>query len=103
VSIFIRTLICIAVLGTFLYAYITKQNSITELRLLIPMVAKELEAIEQENTCLQFEIDQFENPQHLMELANQPQFSHLKHPLLNEIITIEVPLKICPEKCTRSN
>jgi hypothetical protein len=90
-GIFIRILICIALIGISLYAYITKQNVITELRLQIPIVAKELEAIRQENTRLQFEIDQFENPQHLMELSSQPQFSHLKHPLLNEIISLEVP------------
>lgn len=91
VGIFVRVLICIGVIGCFLYAYISKQNSITELRLQIPTVAKELEGVLQENTRFQFEIDQFENPQHLMELAGTPQFSHLKYPLLDEIITIEVP------------
>jgi hypothetical protein len=91
IGLFVRILICIVVMGAFLYAYILKQNVITELRLQIPMVARELEAIKQENVRLQFEIDQFESPQHLMELSNQPQFSHLKHPLLNEIISIEVP------------
>ena len=90
-SIFFRFLLCVFILGTLLYSYINKQNFITELRLRIPALAKELEAIKQENICLQFEIDQFENPQHLMELAKKPEFSHLKYPLLNEIITIEVP------------
>jgi hypothetical protein len=90
-AIFIRVLICIVMLGVFLYAYIAKQNTITELRLQIPIAAKELESAIQENTRLQFEIDRFENPQHLMELSTQPQFSHLKHPLLDEILVIEVP------------
>ena len=90
-AIFIRILLCIAIVGILLFAYINKQNTITELRLEIPNAAKELQAVQQENTHLQFEIDQFENPQHLMELAGRPEFMHLKHPLLNEIITIEVP------------
>jgi hypothetical protein len=90
-AVFVRILVCIAVMGCFLYAYISKQNSITELRLHIPVAARELERVLQENTQLQFEIDQFENPQHLMELASQPQFSYLKYPLLDEIITLEVP------------
>jgi hypothetical protein len=89
-AIFVRIVFCILTLGVFLYAYINKQNSITELRLQIPIASKELQAVEQENTRLQFEIDQFENPQHLMELSSQPEFSHLKHPLVNEIITLEV-------------
>lgn len=90
-GIFIRILLCIASVGCFLYAYISKQNSITELRLHIPIASKALQTIQQENTRLQFEIDQFESPQHLMEIARRPQFSHLKHPLLDEIVTIEVP------------
>jgi len=91
IEIFIRILICIMMIGCFLFAYINKQNTITELRLQIPHAATDLEAICQENTRLQFEIDQFENPKRLMELASTPEFSHLKHPLLNEIITIECP------------
>ncbi len=87
---FIRILLCILTIGIFLYAYINKQNSITEMRLQIPNASKELQAASQENIRLQFEIDQFESPQHLMEMAGRPEFSHLKHPLLDEIITIEV-------------
>ncbi len=90
-GIFIRLFLCILMIGVFLYAYINKQNQITELRLQIPVVAQQLQIVQQENTGLQFEIDQFENPLHLMELARLPQFSHLKHPLVNEIITIQVP------------
>jgi len=90
-GLFIRVLFCIAIVGVFLYVHILKQNTITELRLQIPQAAKELEAIKQENVRLRFEMDQFESPQHLMELSSQPQFSHLKYPLLNEIITLEVP------------
>lgn len=82
---------CILTLGGFLYAFINKQNHITELRLQIPILSQELQIVQQENTRLQFEIDQFENPQHLMELLRRPEFSHLKYPLASEIITIQVP------------
>ncbi|MCP5469501.1 MAG: hypothetical protein H7A36_03230 [Chlamydiales bacterium] len=85
----IRLFICIVALGTFLYLYIDKQNRITCLRLQIPALAKELEQIQQESVRLQFEVDQFENPIHLMELARKPQYSHLRHPRVNEIVTIE--------------
>ncbi|MCH9627776.1 MAG: hypothetical protein S4CHLAM2_14200 [Chlamydiales bacterium] len=91
VGIFIRLFLCILMIGVFLYAYVNKQNQITELRLQIPVAAGQLRVVQQENTGLQFEIDQFENPLRLMELARLPQFSHLKHPLVNEIITIQVP------------
>lgn len=92
-GIFIRVCMCILTMGIFLYAFINKQNHITELRLQIPVAARELQVIQQENVRFQFEIDRFENPAHLMELARRPQFSHLKHPLVNEIITIYIPRK----------
>jgi len=89
-GIFFRIMTCIMVMVIFLYAYISKQNSITELRLQIPSISKELQMVTQENIRLQFEIDQFESPAYLMELAENPEFSHLKYPLIDEIITIEV-------------
>lgn len=90
-GIFIRLSLCILILGVFLYAFIEKQNRITELRLQIPASARALQIVQQENVRLQFEVDQFENPAHLMELARSPTFGHLKHPLANEIITIQLP------------
>jgi hypothetical protein len=88
IEIFIRIVICIVVTGALLFAYIGRQNTITELRLQIPHIAKELEVIRQENVSLQFEINRFENPRHLMELADQPQYGHLKYPLLSDILVI---------------
>jgi cell division protein FtsB len=87
-GVLIRILFCIFCLGIFLYSYIEKQNVITELRLAIPSVSKELQSIQEENTRLRFEIDQFENPQHLLELSRRPEYRHLKHPLLKDIIMI---------------
>jgi cell division protein FtsL len=92
-SLLIRIFFSIIVLAGFLYAYIHKQNEITTLRLKVPALAKELDEVEQENSRLQFEIDQFENPVHLMELARKPEFRHLKHPLVKDIIEIQV----CPK------
>lgn len=88
-GIFIRIFFCILSLAGFLYSYINKQNDITELRLQIPIEEKELQATVQENVRLQYEVDSFENPEHLMQLARKPEFSHLKHPLLKDIIEIE--------------
>jgi len=84
----IRLLLCIFVLAGFLYAFINQQNQIVKLRLQIPQVQKELALIEQENTRLQFQIDQFESPTHLMELKKKPQYSHLKQPLEDDIIIV---------------
>jgi hypothetical protein len=80
--------VCLMVFALCLYSYIDKQNQLTKMRMEIPHLAKEIKAIKEENTRLQYEIDQFESPAHLMELARSSEFSHLKHPLLKEILTV---------------
>jgi hypothetical protein len=89
-----RILICICALAISLYAYIDKQNALTRLRLQIPLLAKELKDLTEENTRLQYEIDLFESPQHLMQLASHSEFSHLKHPLTKQIITLSEGLAL---------
>jgi hypothetical protein len=79
-------LICIVTAVITLWAYIDKQNDLTELRMAIPAVAKDLKAIQEENTRLRYEVEQFQNPVHLMELMRKPEFSHLKFPYLQDEI-----------------
>ncbi|MCE5295319.1 MAG: hypothetical protein LLF94_12005 [Chlamydiales bacterium] len=85
----IRLFCCIFILGISLFAYVSKHNTLTERRMRVPILSKELQAIEEENVRLTFAIEKFENPIHLMELARKPEFSHLKYPLSTEIITVE--------------
>lgn len=87
-GIFIRVCLCVLIVGILLYTYLNQQNSITQLQLQIPQLTRELASIREENTRLQFLIDQFESPSHLMELARLPQFSHLKYPRADEVIVI---------------
>lgn len=84
----IQIFICIFIVGLALYAYIDKQNELTELQLAIPALEKELKEIHEENIRLQYEINQFESPIHLMELARKPEFGHLKYPYLNSVQTM---------------
>ncbi len=84
-----RLLVCIAVFGVLLYSYVDRQNDVTRLRLEIPQLAKEIKDLKEENTRLQYEIDLFESPQHLMQLASHCEFAHLKHPMAKEILTMD--------------
>lgn len=82
----LRFFTCIFTAALTLFAYIEKQNELTELRLAIPAIAKEVKNIQGENIRLTYEIELFESPIHLMELMRKPEFSHLKYPFLpNEI------------------
>lgn len=84
----IRLLLCIFLFGGTLFLYLDRNNALTELRLKIPELLEELREIEEQSDRLAYEIEQFESPARLMELARQPEFSHLSHPLVNEIILL---------------
>jgi hypothetical protein len=90
----IRILLCIGIFGGFLYSYIDKQNAVTQRRLAIPVLAKEIKDLREANTHLQYEIDLFESPERLMELARQSEYSHLKQPMLKEILTMQEGLAL---------
>jgi len=87
-GLFIRLLICIFFAGLTLYKTIDKLNELTELRLSIPVLAREVKEIEEKNLELQYTIEQFESPLHLIELARKPEFGHLKYPTIKEILIL---------------
>lgn len=94
----VRLLICISFTGLFLYKYIDKLNDLTELRLSIPVLAREVREIHERNLELQYAIDSFESPLHLMELARKPEFGHLKYPSIQEVILLPEVSVVCPEE-----
>ncbi|KAF3362191.1 hypothetical protein PHSC3_001257 [Chlamydiales bacterium STE3] len=82
--------ICLFALTLALYTYIDHLNKVIEERLKIPILKKELREIKEKNTLLQYEVDRFESPSHLMELVKRNEYSHLKFPINSEITVIEV-------------
>ncbi len=87
---FIQVLVCAFSCGGALYAYVRQQNDLTKVRIDLPKLTREVRQLEELNSRLRYEIERFENPKHLMELAKRPEFSHLKHPLINEISVVQV-------------
>ncbi len=83
-----RVFFCIFCAGLALYLYIDGLNELTELRLLIPQLEKQLHHGTEELARLQYEIDQFESPIHLMELLRHPEFRYLHHPEVKDIILL---------------
>ena|SRR5579862_2646650 len=79
---------CLGVTSLCLYSYQNKQNELTHLKICLPQIEKEIRGIREENRRLQFEIDRMESPTRLIELAHRPEFSHLKHPFLKEILRL---------------
>lgn len=86
--VFIQLACCIGGFGCCLCSYVNTQNTVTRLRLEIPILSCEINELKEQNDCLKYEIDLFESPQHLMQLARCSEFSHLKYPTLQEVLTL---------------
>lgn len=80
--------ICLFVLCFYMFSYIEKQNRITKLRMEIPELVKDIKTLKDEVTKLKYEVDHFENPLHLMELVQRTEFSHLKYPFFDDVLTV---------------
>lgn len=83
-----KAIFCGLSLALAVYLYIDARNQVMGLRLAIPHLQKELKTIQEDNERMQYEIDRFESPLHLMELARKPEFSHLKSPYLRDVIIV---------------
>ena len=84
----VRFFLCITFAALMLYKSIDNLNDLTELQLAIPSLEKEVQDLKEKNLELQYEIERFESPLHLMELARQPEFGHLKYPSFDEVTVL---------------
>jgi hypothetical protein len=82
---FVQVLTCALSCAGALYSYVRQQNDLTKIRIELPRLSREVRFLEEHNSRLKYEIERFENPKHLMQLAKRPEFSHLRYPLTNEI------------------
>ena len=87
-NLLLRLGICLSLFGFCLYSYIEMQNNLTTLKIALPEMDQEIKLVREENKRLSYEIEEFQSPSNLIELAHRPEFSHLKHPLLKEILTV---------------
>jgi hypothetical protein len=91
---FFRFFLSVAFAGFALYSYLTEQNKCTELKMRLPKIAKEIEAINQDNAQLQYQIVCFESPDHLLQLAKNSEYAHLKFPYLQDVLTVKEGLAL---------
>ncbi|MFA5250805.1 MAG: hypothetical protein WC371_05310 [Parachlamydiales bacterium] len=78
-----------AVVLALLFLYLNGLNELTKLKMAVPKVEKEIAALKEENKRLRYEIRQFESPSHLLELSRRPEFAHLKHPLVKDVLKVK--------------
>jgi hypothetical protein len=83
-----RIFFCIFSLGFFLYLFVEKQNDVTRLQMEIPPLERAVRRLREENNRLRYEVERFESPMSLIELARKPEFGGLRHPYEHEIIVL---------------
>jgi hypothetical protein len=81
-----------------LFALLHQNHDLTKLRKLLPELAKDVRVLEEENSRLLYEIERFENPKHLLDLAKRPEFCHLHHPYDEEILVVHLPEDKSPKE-----
>lgn len=89
ISILARVSFCIFFFCMHLYKYIDKSNKLTGIKMELPKIEKKVFEIKEKNKKLQYEISRFESPNNLMKLVRSCEFSHLKHPLVKDVLKLE--------------
>lgn len=84
-----RLATCLSVLSFCLYSHVARQSRLTSLRIELPKLARDVRVLGEENARLQYEIDTFSNPAHLIELSRSAKYSHLKHPMFSEVLQLD--------------
>lgn len=95
--ILVKVALCLFSSSGVLYAYLQQQNELTRLKIEIPKLAKEVRILDEINTRLHYEIEQFENPEHLLMVAKRPEFGHLKYPVMGDILVMNSSKESIPE------
>jgi cell division protein FtsL len=80
--------VCLAVASICLYSYLNLQHQVTEMKIQVPRIEQEIAAIREENLHLHYQLEKIASPLQLIEIAHRPEFSHLKHPLMKDIVTV---------------
>ncbi|MGR3972982.1 MAG: hypothetical protein QRY72_00135 [Candidatus Rhabdochlamydia sp.] len=76
------------------YTYLQKQNECTAIKMKLPLIAKEVRKIHEHNHELHYQVSCFENPEHLIYLAKEPQYAHLKFPFTHHITQVQEGLAV---------
>lgn len=71
------------------YFCIEKQNEFTARQIEIVSLAKEIDKLYAQNKKLTYEIEQFENPTKLLQLSQSPTYAHLKHPFVQDVLSMK--------------
>lgn len=94
---------CLTLISFCLYSYLNKQNELTQVKICLPQLEKDIKIVSEENCRLQYEIDRVENPMRLIELVHRPEFSNFKHPVMKEILSVPEGVAVKADSSSSNN
>ena len=97
-NIIFKMFICLLTFGLCLYSYIEKQNELTYLKIEVPKIAKEVQNLNEEIRKIKYDVEMFENPAYLMELVRKPEYGYLKHPFVEDVLSVPEGFALFDEK-----
>ncbi len=85
----LRVSLCVFFVAALSYTYLDLHNKVMSVAMLIPQERKAIEAVKDENQRLNYQLAMRYSPQHLLDLLQDPAFSHLEFPSNSETHFIE--------------
>lgn len=80
--------ISLSIVGMALYFYVDQKNELIRLQMEIPVIEKELKGALEENTRLRYRIQQFQDPEKLLELHRQPSYATMKYSSVDQVLIL---------------
>lgn len=80
--------ISLSIVGLALYLYVDQKNELIRLQMEIPVVEKELKGVLEENIRLRYRIQQFQDPQKLLELHSHPPYASMKYSSVDQVLIL---------------
>lgn len=87
-GVIVRVLFCMGTLLCGAFFAIHKENQITQLRLKIPQLKKEVTLLSEQNTQLAFEKEMFERPENLLKCVSSQEYASLSHPSMQHVVVL---------------
>lgn len=84
-----KVAICFFSFAAVGYEHIHEINKMTSVRIQIPKIQQEIHVINEEIDQLNYEFQEFENPQRLLHLAKQAEYSDLHFPYQQDILVMQ--------------
>lgn len=88
-ALLVKLIICFAAFSFYLYSVLERQNYLNYLSYKLPLVEKELKTLEEDNVKLSYQIEEFSDPNNLLQLIKENTYSHLRYPVQQDILKLD--------------